>query len=197
MDENSMKGRGGYRPGAGRKKLYEGGKKFAFNTDAATAQVIEGQPDHTAFINRCIQEYIREERHSSMPQLLPRYEVRVACGAPTEVPADAMEMVDALTLLCGDPETSYVLETRGDSMIDADIHSGDYIVVDSSRLEPTNRYPMLCQYNGGYTVKFVEKQGHGYVLIPANEAFAPIVVEPDSDFAIWGTVVSVVHRFGG
>lgn len=210
-DKNTTKkkdGRGGARPGAGRPKGDK--EQFSVRIGGKAAQMIKSRPNRSDFICDCIREHMEREealvpdltaighvmRPSSESQMIGHFDVRVACGTPAELPDNSVEMVDALSMICSDPSHSYVIETSGNSMIDADIHSGDMIVVDMGRLVPTPRRPMLCQLDGGYTVKFVELNDDGIVLVPANETFAPIEVEPGSDFHIWGTVMCVIHHFG-
>lgn len=215
MEEQKKSNRGGVRQGAGRKKVYVGGKRFAFNADRELTKVLNEQEDKTAFVQQCIQEHLERERAaqaSAMPDLsslgtvyamgeetqgaLPHVDVRVACGLPAEVFSDEVPMLtDLLPLLCQHTDSSYMVVAKGDSMIDANIQSGDLVIVDMSQRLPVSRKPMLCELNGGYTVKYVRHLSDGYWLQPANPTFADIPVEEEDDFKIWGVVTSVVHRF--
>lgn len=215
MEEQTKSNRGGSRQGAGRKKVYEGGKRFAFNADRELTRVLDEQADKTAFVHQCIQEHLDRKRvaeASTMPDLrqlgtvyamgeetqgaLPHLDVNVACGLPAEVFADEYPvMTDLLPLLCQHSESSFMVVAKGESMIDANIQSGDLVIVDMSQRLPVPRKPMLCQLNGGYTVKYVRRLPDGYWLQPANPTFADIPVEEEDDFKICGVVTSVVHRF--
>lgn len=215
-EQKQPKKRGGARPNAGRKRLYAGGKRYAFNADVALTEVMEAQKDKTAFVHRCIEEHLNRKANAdamALPNLrklgqpyamipdmcdskLPFMDVAVKCGLPAEVFADEYPvMTDLLPMLCPNSETSYMVVANGDSMIDANIQSGDLVIVDMSQRMPVSRKPMLCELNGGYTVKYVRHLSDGYWLQPANPTFADIPVEEDDDFKIWGVVTSVVHRF--
>lgn len=127
---------------------------------------------------------------------LPFYVGSVACGLPTESAGNSVtDVLDMIGLICPHRDTSLVVRAKGDSMIDANIHSGDLIVVDTSVRTPIDRTPLLCELNGKYTVKFVRHLKSGYWLIPANETFAETEVTENDTFNIWGAVTSVVHLF--
>jgi len=210
MEESQQNGRGGYRANAGRKKVYVDGKRYGFNADSQVVQILEQVPDKTAFIRQCILEH-QEREEECMPDLsqlgtvyplegsecmVPFGDVAVACGTPLgSFRDDSLVQTDLMPLLCQNTDMSYMVVAKGNSMIDANIQSGDLVIVDLSQREPLSRKPMLCELNGGYTVKYVRHLSDGYWLQPANPTFADIPVEEGDEFRIWGVVTSVVHRF--
>ena len=79
-------------------------------------------------------------------------------------------------------------------MIDADIHSGDILIVDKSNRNPSPRDVAMCELNGEYTLKrFVKEDGQGW-LVPANPDYPRIKITPEDEFSIWGTVTYIIHR---
>lgn len=79
-------------------------------------------------------------------------------------------------------------------MKDAGISSGDIVIVDKSNRTPSENQVAVCEFNGEYTLKFfVMRDGVGY-LVPANPDFPEIMVTPDDEFRIWGTVTYVIHK---
>ena len=72
-------------------------------------------------------------------------------------------------------------------MKDAGIIDGDILIVDRS-LSPSNHNIVIAELNGELTVKRL-KHDHGQTfLVPANDAYSPIMVSPDDEFSIWGVV---------
>jgi repressor LexA len=119
---------------------------------------------------------------------------RIAAGGP--ILADqAVEDVFALPRqLVGDPEESgrplYLLQVNGESMIDAAICDGDWVVV---RQTPTasNGEIVAAMIDGEATVKtFKRKDGHVW-LMPHNAEFEPI---NGDDAQILGKVVAVLRK---
>lgn len=79
-------------------------------------------------------------------------------------------------------------------MIDADIYSGDIVIVDKSNRNPSPSEVAVCELNGEYTLKRFEKpDGVGW-LIPANPDYPEIKVTADDSFSIWGTVSYIIHK---
>jgi len=113
---------------------------------------------------------------------------RIAAGSP--VLAD-QEVEDVFTLprqLTGDGDL-FLLKVTGESMIDAAICDGDWVVVRSQPVAENGEI-VAAMIDGEATVKtFQRKDGH-VRLLPHNPAFSPI----DGDEAtILGRVVSVLR----
>ena len=86
--------------------------------------------------------------------------------------------------------TLFLLEVKGDSMIEAAICDGDYVVV---RQQPTaiNGDVVAALIDDEATVKTFKKTGDGVWLLPHNPAYEPI---DGSDAAILGKVTAVLRR---
>ncbi len=114
---------------------------------------------------------------------------RIAAGGPILAAEQVEEIFPMPKSLVGEG-TLFMLEVVGDSMIDAAICSGDYVVV---RQEQTadNGDIVAAMLDGEATVKtFQRKDGHVW-LLPHNEAYSPI----DGDHAtILGIVTTVLRR---
>ena len=93
---------------------------------------------------------------------------------------------------CGEGEL-FMLRVRGDSMIDAGILHGDYVV---ARHQPTAEKGdvVIAGIPGEEaTVKTFSRKGGKIVLVPANEQLEPMVFDP-AEVSIYGKVVSVLRR---
>ncbi|MDA1018438.1 MAG: transcriptional repressor LexA [Planctomycetota bacterium] len=92
-----------------------------------------------------------------------------------------------------DPDVHFVLKVRGDSMINAHIANGDYVIV--RRQETCNNGDIVVALvDGETTLKRFRKTGSGIQLEPANESMEPIVVD---EVTIQGVVVGVHRAMGG
>jgi repressor LexA len=117
---------------------------------------------------------------------------RVAAGHPIE----AIEGNDTLEV----PESfvrrrnTYVLEVKGDSMIDEGILEGDHIIVEE-RPEPNNGDMVVADIEGEATVKrFYREKGGTIRLQPANPKFKPLIVR-NRDMRIRGVVTAVLRKY--
>lgn len=85
---------------------------------------------------------------------------------------------------------TFMLVVQGDSMVNAGIFNGDYVVVEQ---QPTaeNGQKVVALVDDSATVKTFYKED-GYIrLQPENDAMEPIIVEPDQTFQILGKVIGV------
>ena len=113
----------------------------------------------------------------------------IAAGGPI-LAEQAVESVFPLPREIVGEGTLFLLNVRGDSMIEAAITDGDWVVV---RQQPVaeNGEIVAAMIEGEATVKtFKRCDGHNW-LMPANPAYEPI---PGDDATILGRVVAVLRR---
>jgi len=117
-------------------------------------------------------------------------------GAGTGVLAEQREEADPLVLdrtLLGDGE-HFALVVRGESMRDAGILDGDFVVVRRQTDAPDGTVVVAGIAGDEGTVKILRRGRGGRVtLVPANPEYSPIEVDA-SDLVIYGQVVSVIRR---
>ncbi len=114
---------------------------------------------------------------------------RIAAGGPI-LAEQAIEDVFPLPRELVGEGTLFLLKVVGDSMIDAAISDGDWVVV---RQQPVadNGEIVAAMIDGEATVKtFRRRDGHVW-LMPQNAAYSPI---PGDDATILGRVVTVLRR---
>ena len=88
---------------------------------------------------------------------------------------------------------SFMLRVRGDSMVDAGIYDGDYVVV-RQQPEANNGDVVVAGIGGGEaTVKTYSRKDGRVVLTPANAAYEPMVFDQPDQVTIFGKVVTVVR----
>nr|WP_307849643.1 transcriptional repressor LexA [Qaidamihabitans albus] len=114
---------------------------------------------------------------------------RIAAGGPV-LAEEAIEDVFPLPRdIVGEGEV-FLLSVTGDSMIDAAITDGDWVVV-RQQPDAENGDIVAAMIEGEATVKtFKRKDGHVW-LMPHNEAYDPI---PGDEATILGKVVAVLRR---
>lgn len=199
--------RGGRRPGAGRPK--GDSKRFCFRASGEIARRIEAQSNKTDFLTNCVRlTCLHADQEPNLSELgtvyevgesgsfpLPYFEVKVVAGFPVPLDNDEKaQAIDLIRMLCPHPLSSYLIRVEGDSMIDADIHSGDILIIDKSERNPSERQAALCELNGEYTVKFVRRKGDQLWLIPANPDYPEIPVREGDSFNVWGVVTYTIHK---
>jgi repressor LexA len=133
----------------------------------------------------------------SGPLLLP-LAGRIAAGQPIEAVYDN-EVLDIAALFPRERDL-YVLEVSGDSMIDDQIRSGDYVVVERRSTARNGEIvvavlPSEFGGHGAATLKRFYREGKRVRLQPANAKLDPIYVEPPSRLEVQGVVVGIVRRY--
>ncbi len=116
---------------------------------------------------------------------------RVAAGTPI----DAIENLDGYLDLDSIYRRGqhYALRVRGDSMIEAGIWDGDYVIVRHQPRVETGEIGVAI-LDGEATVKrFTWLENGGLMLVPANENYQSIIVGDDIEFSVGGKVVGM-HR---
>jgi len=89
------------------------------------------------------------------------------------------------------PDFTYLMAVAGDSMIEAGIMPGSWIVVDRS-IEPVNGCIVVARLDGEFTVKYYNRMADGCFLIPANAKYQRIQITELMDFAVWGVVIHII-----
>jgi repressor LexA len=90
----------------------------------------------------------------------------------------------------------FALEVQGDSLIDADIQDGDYVIVRQQQLAESGEI-VVAMFEGEATVKRLCIAGEAIELRPENRRLSPIPIGPDDDLRILGKVVAVHRREPG
>jgi repressor LexA len=114
---------------------------------------------------------------------------RIAAGGPV-LAEQAIEDVFPLPReLVGDG-TLFMLNVAGDSMVDAAICDGDWVVVRQQQVAENGEI-VAAMIDGEATVKTYKRRDGGVWLLPHNDAYEPI---PADDAVILGRVVAVMRR---
>jgi len=109
----------------------------------------------------------------------------IAAGEPIEA-LENPEMVDVPPFLLH-PD-NYVLQVIGDSMIDEQIHDGDFIVAKKTNVARSGQI-VVALINGEATLKCYVPKAEGIELHPKNPNFPIIKVNPQDNFYINGVLL--------
>ena len=88
-------------------------------------------------------------------------------------------------------KNQFVLEVSGDSMIDAQIADGDWVIVKKQRTAHTGDMVVAQTEDGEATLKYWFPEKNRIRLQPANSSMSPIYVK---DARVQGVVVGVVRK---
>lgn len=124
---------------------------------------------------------------------IPVYSSKVQAGFPSPADDYIENYLDLNTKFIHNPSATFVLQATGDSMVEAGIFSGDWLLVDKS-LEATDGKIVIAALNGELTVKRLSRREGRVQLLPANPKYAPIEVTEELDMVIWGVVTCVFHE---
>jgi repressor LexA len=131
-------------------------------------------------------------------QVLDRHTVelplhgRIAAGRPLEA-IEEREMVSLGDFARSD--RTFVLQVKGNSMIDDHILDGDYVVVEPTQVANPGEIVVALVGDDEATLKrFYRESGGKIRLQPANSDLAPIIV-PAAEVKIQGRVVGVLRKY--
>jgi repressor LexA len=114
---------------------------------------------------------------------------RVAAGTPILAEENVEDQLE-IPAVIGAEEGDYALAVRGDSMRDAGILGGDYVVVHPVD-DADNGEIVVAMLEGEATVKRFHRGGEAIRLEPANPAYEPII---SPDVEVLGRVIGVFRK---
>jgi repressor LexA len=116
----------------------------------------------------------------------------VEAGFPTAAEEDITNTINLDDYLIPNKGATYLLEVKGDSMIDAGIQEGDLVIAERKG-DPKPGDIVIAEVDGGWTMKYFRKQGNRIFLEPANKNYKPIY--PVYDLKVAAIVKGVVRKY--
>jgi repressor LexA len=115
----------------------------------------------------------------------------VQAGMPTAAEAayDYVSSIDEMLVRV--PSRTELVRVKGDSMVDAGIHEGDYLVVEKQPHANVGDI-VVAIVDDAFTVKYLGREKGGFVLKPANKAYP--VIRPRGRLEIFGVMAGLVRR---
>lgn len=87
---------------------------------------------------------------------------------------------------------AFLLKVKGDSMINANINDGDYVVI-RKQYNANNNDIIAVDLDGSATLKRLSIKKEGIFLMPENDKYTPIVVD-DENTMIIGIAIAIIKR---
>lgn len=116
----------------------------------------------------------------------------VQAGLPNPALAEGYDFVSSIDeLLVRVPSRTQLIRVKGDSMVEAGIHEGDYLVVERQAHANVGEI-VVAIVDNEFTVKYLEREKGGFVLKPANKAYP--VIRPKGRLEIFGVMAGLVRR---
>jgi repressor LexA len=116
----------------------------------------------------------------------------IAAGAPIEPYIDPNATMSIPSPFVSGRKRVYVLQVRGESMIDEQIRDGDYVVIEQAEDARNGEIVVALLDNGMATLKRFFRETTRVRLEPANARMSPIFVK---NVRIQGKVVGLIRRY--
>ena len=116
----------------------------------------------------------------------------VAAGTGLLAQQNVEDLIPLPTDFTGEGEL-FMLRVRGDSMIDAGILDGDFVVARQQQTADNGDFIVAGIPGDEATVKTFKKSGNKITLVPANPTMEPMVFTSD-EVNVFGKVVTVMRR---
>jgi len=116
----------------------------------------------------------------------------IAAGQPIEAIEDPSETITISPQMVSSRRRTFVLQVKGDSMKEAGILDGDYVVVEQQETATNGDVVVALLENGLATLKRFFKEKGRIRLQPANSAMEPIYA---TNVRIQGRVAGVIRRY--
>ena len=118
----------------------------------------------------------------------------IAAGSPIETISGHKETLEVPAFMVGS-KNSYVLQVKGQSMIEDGIHDGDYVVVQEKEVPSNGDTVVALINNGEATLKRYYKESNRIRLQPANASMEPIYVEAGTPIKIQGVLIGLIRKY--
>lgn len=116
----------------------------------------------------------------------------VQAGLPNPALAEGYDFVSSIDeIVVRVPSKTQLVRVKGDSMIDAGILEGDYLVVERQPHANVGEI-VVAIVDNEFTVKYLGREKGGFVLKPANKAYP--VIRPRGRLEIFGVMAGLVRR---
>jgi SOS regulatory protein LexA len=116
----------------------------------------------------------------------------VEAGIPSVAEETVLDTLNLDNYLIKNRNSTYILEVKGDSMIEEGIVEGDLVIAER-RNDPKDGDIVIAEVDGGWTMKYFRKKGDQVYLQPANKNYKPIY--PEQDMKISAIVKGVIRKY--
>ena len=118
---------------------------------------------------------------------------KIAAGAPIEALEDKTESLPLSKSFLGSNEY-FALKVEGDSMIDAGINTGDYVIIKKTNIAESGKIVVALIDDHEATLKRMRKRGPSVALESANPAYETKIYNSER-VKIQGVLASLYRKF--
>ena len=116
----------------------------------------------------------------------------VEAGIPSTADSQILDTLSIEEYLIPKKEKTFILEVKGDSMIEAHIDEGDMVIAERSQTAKDGDI-VIAEVDGGWTLKYFKTDGKKVWLMPANKNYKPIY--PEYEMRIAAIVTGVIRKY--
>jgi repressor LexA len=116
----------------------------------------------------------------------------IAAGQPISTFTDPNASMTVSAAMISGKKPTYVLQVKGDSMIEDGILDGDFVIIERQETARNGEIVVALLENGLATLKRFYKEPNRIRLEPANSTMQPIYA---TDVQIQGRVVGVIRKY--
>jgi SOS regulatory protein LexA len=116
----------------------------------------------------------------------------VEAGVPTMADAQTLDTMSLDGYLINDRGRTFLLEVKGDSMIEAHIEEGDLVIAERASTARDGDI-VVAEVDGDWTLKYYKREGDKVWLQPANKNYKPIF--PRQTLRIAAIVRGIVRKY--
>lgn len=139
-------------------------------------------------------EIIDEQIYASLSGIELPLVGYIAAGSPIEAIENQIQTVTVPNDMVSRVKRCYVLQVKGDSMINEGIFDGDYVVIQQQDFAENGDIVVALIDNGFATLKKFYREKGRIRLQPANDKMEPIYVNPE-ELIIQGKVSGVIRKY--
>lgn len=132
-------------------------------------------------------------------KLLPNFSIGevpllglVEAGIPSIADSQLLDTLSIEEYLIPRKEKTFLLEVKGDSMIEAHIDEGDLVIAERSETARDGDI-VVAEVDGAWTLKYFKTDGAKVWLLPANKNYKPIY--PEFELRIAAVVKGVIRKY--
>ncbi len=116
----------------------------------------------------------------------------IQAGFPSPAEEELRDIISLDEFLVTRPESSFLLQVSGDSMIDEGIREGDLVIIEKGR-EPKNGDIVVAEVDGEWTLKYFRREGNDVVLEAANARYP--VIRAKAELRVGGVLSAVIRKY--
>jgi SOS regulatory protein LexA len=116
----------------------------------------------------------------------------VRAGFPSPEEEALCDIMSMDEYLITKPDSSFLLQVSGDSMIGEGIMEGDLVIVEKGRA-PKIGDVVIAEVDGEWTLKYFKKQGGQVILEAANPKYP--IIRPKTELRLGGVVTAVIRKY--